>query len=714
MNRRINIIITDISNDKRYSISEYAELFNVSEQTIRNDLKEANDSLLANDKSQIIINPQGELTFENDEASASELLSLFHSFQTYKLSQNERRTILAMELLNATSYLTTYHLSDYVLVSRNTLLTDIDAVRDWFEDHNLELYSQTRRGYLVKGDENTIRSAMTKLLVLNGMTEESDPFEDELNIFRRLLLASVDKKGRYPELKTILSQCEAAEEVLLSEYSFSRVLSYLVVMVNRLENGKSLDDVNKTPIENNSKYSFANTICGRVSAKLQLEISHEEVKYLCKILCALSYLKDSGTKIDSMEIQILITEFVYQISKELNIQYHLNSDLFDLLINHMKLMINRLMDETMVANPLLEELEENTYIFSIVEKALEPVERYLNKKISKDESSFIVMYILAILENSLIGKTRVHAILVCNSGGGTVQLLKAKLKSIFPKLNVEAITSSHQLENMELDSIDLVVSTVYLKNSEKPYIHVHPIPTEEDIVNLHKIINTIEKDKRFKRINNPQKPLPIDEKAFFSQYESIINKYIDNNYKEDAIQELKDAFHHYMSEDLREVPGKKDMEKLYGLLSDSRISLDVEAENWQHAVQISGELMKRENMVTEEYIEAMIQIIEKDSYVVIYPGLAIPHAEKEKGALKTGASLVRLKEPVSFNHDLNDPVRYVLSFSITDGKAIAKSLYNLTEMLGTGEFIQELDKASTSKEMLQIMENFEKKVTGEL
>lgn len=714
MNRRINIIITDISNDKRYSISEYAELFNVSEQTIRNDLKEANESLLANDKSQIVVNSQGELTFENDEASASELLSLFHSFQTYKLSQNERRTILAMELLNATSFLTTYYLSDYVLVSRNTLLADIDAVRDWFENHDLELFSQTRRGYLVKGEEITIRNAMTKLLVLNGMYEDGDPFEDELNIFRRLLLASVDKKGKYPELKTILGQCEASEEVLLSEYSFSRVLSYLVVMVNRLECGKTLAEGKKNSVESNSKYSFANKICAHVSARLQMGIDHEEVKHLCRILCSMSYLKDNGTKIDSMEIQILITEFVYQISKELGIQYHLNSDLFDMLINHMKLMINRLLDGTFVENPLLTELEENTFIFSIVEKALQPIERYLAMKVSRDESSFIVMYILAILENSMVGKTRVNAILVCNSGGGTVQLLKAKLKSLFPKLNVESITSSHQLENADLESVDLVVSTVYLKNSEKPYIHVHPIPSEEDIVNLHKIINTIEKDKRFKRINTPQKIVQIDEKVLFSQYVSIINKYIDNNYKEDAIQELKDAFHNYMNDDLNEVHEKNVGGKLYGLLAESRILLDVEAKNWQDAVGISGNLMKEENMVTDEYIEAMIQIIEKDSYVVIHPGLAIPHAEKEKGAMKTGASLVRLKHPIPFNHDLNDPVRYVLSFSITDGKAIAKSLYNLTEMLGTGEFIKVMDEACNPKEMLERIRDFELKVTGEL
>ena len=39
MNRRINKILLDILHEKEDSLANYAKLFDVSEQTIRNDIK---------------------------------------------------------------------------------------------------------------------------------------------------------------------------------------------------------------------------------------------------------------------------------------------------------------------------------------------------------------------------------------------------------------------------------------------------------------------------------------------------------------------------------------------------------------------------------------------------------------------------------------------------------------------------------------------------
>lgn len=47
MNRRINKILLDILHEKEDSLANYAKLFKVSEQTIRNDVKEINFQLKA-------------------------------------------------------------------------------------------------------------------------------------------------------------------------------------------------------------------------------------------------------------------------------------------------------------------------------------------------------------------------------------------------------------------------------------------------------------------------------------------------------------------------------------------------------------------------------------------------------------------------------------------------------------------------------------------
>lgn len=50
MNRRINKILLDVLHEKEESLVNYAKLFKVSEQTIRNDIKEINFQLESSEK----------------------------------------------------------------------------------------------------------------------------------------------------------------------------------------------------------------------------------------------------------------------------------------------------------------------------------------------------------------------------------------------------------------------------------------------------------------------------------------------------------------------------------------------------------------------------------------------------------------------------------------------------------------------------------------
>ena len=76
---------------------------------------------------------------------------------------------------------------------------------------------------------------------------------------------------------------------------------------------------------------------------------------MISVLRRKSYIKNNGRKIDSIEIQILINEFIFNLAREMDIKYYLNSDLFDLLENHLKLLIYRLSLNDSVTNVLFDE-----------------------------------------------------------------------------------------------------------------------------------------------------------------------------------------------------------------------------------------------------------------------------------------------------------------------------------------------------------------------
>lgn len=172
MNKRQNNILIEITDRNAINcrtVQEFASSFDVSEQTIKNDIREINYMLFDNNQPQIDIDDYGRIY------SSSQLdLSFFDcvDFYKYKLSPGERQTVLAMMLLTMEGYTTIAELSERVMVSRNTLISDLDDLKGWFQENDLSFISQPRKGLMVMGSERNIRDGLLKLLLLNDSIHE--------------------------------------------------------------------------------------------------------------------------------------------------------------------------------------------------------------------------------------------------------------------------------------------------------------------------------------------------------------------------------------------------------------------------------------------------------------------------------------------------------------------------------------------------------------
>lgn len=119
------------------------------------------------------------------------------------------------------------------------------------------------------------------------------------------------------------------------------------------------------------------------------------------------------------------------------------------------------------------------------------------------------------------------------------------------------------------------------------------------------------------------------------------------------------------------------------VLTEDMIALDVAAADWREAIRESGELLCRGGKVTEEYIDDMIGMVEElGPYIVIIPGIALAHARPDtKKVHELGLSMVRLKEPLRFGHEKNDPVKIVLGFATRDKDSHLVLLQEVTCLL---------------------------------
>ncbi|MCX7614833.1 MAG: PTS sugar transporter subunit IIA [Clostridiales bacterium] len=676
INSRHNNILHDIVNKQYKSLVDYSEEFDVSQRTIRNDIKEMNEALTTVNHQPVIINDNGKLCFKNEEVDKKLIDSLFDdkNFYTYKLTPNERKTILAMVLLNSDSYKTIANLSEQTFMSRNTLLNDLDELKGWFFENSMELTPLRRRGFMVLGSEKNVREGMLKLLLLNGdmMLREDN---DKNAVFHRLLLQELDKDNIFHEIEYILEEMEEKNDLCLADFSYREVSFYLLIMVYRLMKNNELASNNKidwSKLKKSSKYNMTIELMETLSQKYNFPILPQETAELLENLRSKSYIKNNSKRIDMIDIQILINEFIYKISVELQINYYLDFYLYDLLVAHMKTAVHRLEQGHSIENPLLPQLQSMyPYVFDEVKKYLKSLEGYIKYQFTLDEISFVVMYIVSIMEKN---KTKVKALIVCNSGQGTAQLISARLQSMCKQIQIMNVISSHNLKGINQEDIDIIISTVPLRNIDLPMIQVSPILTDGDLYNIQSMIMKLQDEKQ---------------------------KYTKGYEEKNTEQKPND-------ETLNDGTSFHSDRKFIDILSLNRIKLDIEAEDWQDAVKKAGEVLYNDQKINSNYIKAMIDNIKKNGpYVVIYPGIAIPHAESTDGSREVAASIIRLKNPVHFHHDLNDPVKFVIALSVVDSESIDRPLYNLTKMLGEKTFVEAMNEVSTEEQLFNIFSTFE-------
>ncbi len=140
-------------------------------------------------------------------------------------------------------------------------------------------------------------------------------------------------------------------------------------------------------------------------------------------------------------------------------------------------------------------------------------------------------------------------------------------------------------------------------------------------------------------------------------------------------------------------------------LDPRAVSLGNEVKDWRGAIETTGRLLVDSEAAEERYVQAMIRTTEElGPYVVIAPGVAIPHARPENGARKVGLSLAILAEPVEFGSKENDPVDLVFGFSTTDSDAHMELIQTLADFIEKEENCQALRDAETIEKIMAIVE----------
>ena len=142
---------------------------------------------------------------------------------------------------------------------------------------------------------------------------------------------------------------------------------------------------------------------------------------------------------------------------------------------------------------------------------------------------------------------------------------------------------------------------------------------------------------------------------------------------------------------------------LQDLLSEDNVSFRYPAETWEDVIRHGGQLMVDAGFTDPTYTEAMIDIVrDMGPYIVLAPGLAMPHARPEMGAKQVGAALVTLEKPIDFGSPENDPVSVAIFLCAPNKDEHIQLLTDIATLFEDEEFLD----AAVNFESIEDVQSF--------
>lgn len=140
------------------------------------------------------------------------------------------------------------------------------------------------------------------------------------------------------------------------------------------------------------------------------------------------------------------------------------------------------------------------------------------------------------------------------------------------------------------------------------------------------------------------------------------------------------------------------------LLNEELIDVKIKVEKWEEAVTIAGNLLLYNKKINERYISAMIDTVkEMGPYIVMAPGIAMPHGRPECGVNELGIAIVSLEKGINFGSEEFDPVKIIFAICAKESKSHIELLQDLLCILDSNELLNKVDECNSKKELLDLI-----------
>ena len=491
---RLARILNIMEQKQSVTVDYLSEKMDVSPKTIKNDIKEINNSLEGH---AIVENKRNSYVFYIfDTDGYEQVKNKVYAHDDFMNSPNSRIVFIMQKLMNTDCPYLTDELAYDMNIGRSTVNGDLKRLRKILEEYEIEILGKTNTGISLNGDELEIR-----FFILENMYD-----------------------GIYKDYPLDSDLIDAIKQIAL-EYELDSVaveyfIKFFTVMIDRFLNGNPLSKLDKKyeELKERSAYIFAREIANNISKVLMTDLPEEEILFISIPIAGMRTPTNIKT-IEKLQVkkttEDLILKIKDKIKQEMNINIQSEQIMHEFMY-HIQFMINRMKYGFKIRGIDCEEIKSsNSVAYTVAEVAASVIQNEENIEISNEEIALMSVYFGILIDKSNLEKNKIYNIaIICGTGRISARVVESNLKKIIKNETMMDLYSDSNIDSEILDKYDLVVSTVKLD-----------IDTKSEIIYIKDVLDRSELKRKIDLLKYSDKK----EISFIKGMDSIMLGILDEN-----------------------------------------------------------------------------------------------------------------------------------------------------------------------------------------
>ena len=607
-----------------------------------------------------------------------------------KLSLNERLNILKMILYFDESGLKLSDIAGTMEIPKADVRKDLEIMSEELKKDGIKLIYENYKGYKLTGNKGNLLVKRLEIIenIIRELKETGDFFnsEDSGTWHSEEYFYGYIKYENLEITRDFLELIGKELGLEIDEENYNRVFSYILMLINFDElYGNKEELLSRNFLFHTPEYLAVERILGKLFKENDRKESPKKAKLLL-ITDLIMGINISGLKDNIfykwINEEAVAEEIADKVSDMINLNLRGDKILITGLIDNLKFSIYRIKNDIQIINSVFKDLILNKdKNIEIVKKAVEETEKEFKINFTEYELAAMAYLVRASIKRTKRNNIK-KVLLICGLGYGSSKILEESLKENY-ELDIVDVIPYYLADDLipAYKEVDFILSTIEIHRQFEvsygiPIIKINPVMQKEDFEKLAEY--GIEKNKT---------------SVSLKKLISIIENNTEIKDRQKLIDSLKNEFEDRIINDIQ-----KTGYTLKKLLKKENVKFIDEAENWKEAIFQSGDLLVSNKKVTSEYVQEMIELVEKHGpYIVLEEGIAMPHAGISENVLETGISLLVVDEKVSLPKGRNANI--FLSFAAKNKNDNIDIMNDLFELITKYEFI---DKVSKMKNYSQL------------